>query len=230
MTKGAKRKLTLLITCCLFFTVFFFLLYGVMSFARDVKYRLAQNDGAVITGAELEEIILKNQTAFIGENEFIYTKLPKDYYTNCSQEEQLEILAYIGALEAKHLGIALPGFRLADLREDVIGYYTHEQRQIVLNTRFLSNEKHAVQTVIHEMFHAYQYACIQEFTGESDLLWAREIEAWRENAKKIENDLDSREGIVNYYTSAMEASAREYTEKRQELYFLFIDSENTSEE
>ena len=229
MTKRLRRNLILLTAWCMFCIVVFFLIYGVRSFVYDVKYRAEQNKGVLITGAELEEIILKNQTAFIGENEFIYTKLPRDYYMNCSQEEQLEILAYIGALEAEYLGITAPAFKLADMREDATGYYNHEQRQIVLSYDVLSQEKHAIHTVIHEIFHAYQYACIQEYTGGSDLLWAREIDAWRENAKKIESDLDSREGIINYYTSAMEASSREYTEKRQELYFLFVDSNDNRE-
>ena len=76
------------------------------------------------------------------------------------------------------------------------------------------------------MFHAYQYACTQEVTSDSNLLWAREIKVWREETSQIENDFDSNEGLVNYYTSASEESAREYAEKRTKLYFLFIGPQN----
>ena len=230
MNKRTKKILVRLAVWAAFWFVSTFLIYGVVSFAQDIKYRIARSKEVIITSAELEEIVLKNNALFLEQDEFLSEKLKKDYYLNCSQQEQLEILAFIGTLEAEHLGIAAPKFKLSYLREDLIGYYNHKQRQLILNIHFLPHEKHAIQTVIHEIFHAYQYTCMEQDIGDSNLLWAREIKAWRENAKQIESDFDSKKGIVNYYTSAMEESAREYMEKRQELYFLFVGSNNTQTE
>ena len=137
----------------------------------------------------------------------------------------MEILAQIGYLEAEYLGITVPEFKVVYLRNDLAGYYNHEMNQIVLNVQHISHEKCVIRTVLHEMYHAYQYACIQAFDGESELLWARQIEEWRAETEQIENDFDSNEGLISYYTAASEETAREYAEKRTKLYFDYVETQ-----
>ena len=56
----------------------------------------------------------------------------------------------------------------------------------------------SIETLLHELFHAYQYACMREVNLESDLLLAREIEEWRAESEHINNDFYSNEERGRY--------------------------------
>ena len=225
MKKRTKRRIIRLMIYGVLGIILFFVFYGIRAFIYDVRHRIAHSKEVTITTEELEAIVEQEEVHFITQDQVLIEKLQKEYYSNCSEEEQLEILARIGSLEAQYLGIEVPEFKLVYLRDDLGGYYNHDTHQVVLNLQHISHEKCSIRTVIHEMFHAYQYACTKEVNSDSNLLWAREIAVWREETNQINNDFDSNEGLVDYYTTASEESAREYAEKRTKQYFLFIEPE-----
>lgn len=226
MKKRMQRIIIRRVIYVILVLILFFALYGIRAFVYNVRHRIAHSKEVTITSEELEKIVEQNEQHFVTQDPELIEKLEKEYYSRCSEEEQLEILAHIGSLEAQYLGIAVPEFKLVYLRNDLGGYYDQDTNQIVLNLQHISHEKCSIRTVIHEMFHAYQYACIREINSDSNLLWAREIATWKEENLQLNNDFDSNEGMVRYYTAMSEESARDYAEKRTKNYFVFIENEN----
>ena len=178
-----------------------------------------ENRAVTITTAELERMVEENQGLTLENHEELRAGLEEGYYAAASNQEKLKVLVLVAAVEAEHLGIELPGIQAKRLDDNLGGYYDHNENVIVLNVGYLSHEKCSLTTVLHEMHHAYQLACIGEYTLESDLLWSKEVEKWRQEFAAIENDLASNEGLVEYYSQASEIAAREYAKERAELYF-----------
>lgn len=174
-----------------------------------------------LTEADLQEIIAANEIAFIEDDEMLKQGLSEEYYATATDAERLEILSLVATKEAEYLGIPLPTIHATSLADNIGGYYNDDENCLVLNSDFLSHYNCSITTVIHEMFHAYQYACIQEIDEESNLLCMRTIETWRREYEEIYNDLESDEGLTAYYTQDSEESARKYAESRCELYFQY---------
>lgn len=204
-----------------------FLFIGVISMLVFWGHELIETapsqpkDTLTITKADLEEIIAADKIAFIEEDERLKQGLSEESYATATDVERLETLAFIAAKEAEYLGIPLPTIHAASLADNIGGYYNDDANCLVLNSDFLNHYNCSITTVIHEMFHAYQYACIQELDVESDLLCMRTIETWRQEYEEIYNDLESDEGLTAYYTQDSEESARQYAEHRSELYFQY---------
>lgn len=108
-----------------------------------------------------------------------------------------------------------------DLNRFSVTVNEDDENCLVMNSNLLNHYNCSITTVIHEMFHAYQYACIQENNGGSNLLYVRTIETWRQEYEEIYNDFQSDKGLTAYYTQDSEESARKYAEKRCELYFQY---------
>ena len=227
MKKNTKRKNVKIMVYVVFIIVLFFTIYGVRAYIRDVKHRIVHQTEVTITTEELEKRLQEKEIHFLEQDVELIGKLKNAYYDTASTEEQLEILARIGYLEAEYLGIAVPDFKVVYLRNDITGYYDHDTHQIVLNIQHLSHEKCAIRTVLHEMYHVYQYACIQEINTDSNLLWARQVADWKAETDQLSNDFDSNEGLVSYYTTSSETTARNYAQHRIELYFIFIETKNS---
>lgn len=203
-----------------------FLLIGIVSMIvfwghELIELTSSQTETLTITEADLQEIISASETAFIEENEILKQSLSEETYAAATDSKRLEIMALIAAQEAEYLGISLPTIHTASLADDIGGYYNDDENSLILNSNFLSHYECSITTVIHEMFHAYQYACIQENNGENNLLYMRTINTWRQEYEDIYNDFQSNEGLTAYYTQDSEESARKYAENRSELYFQY---------
>lgn len=200
----------------------FFDIYGIKSFVRDIKYRLCHKE-VTITTEELEEMVDRNKKQFLVEDEVLRQKLQPNYYSACSEEEKLKILSLVMDKEAKYLGITVPTIKMIYLDDNIGGYYDSDTHHIILNRQYIGQIKGSISTVLHEIFHAYQNECIREVDTQSNLLWAREIAQWKEESENVSNDLYSDEGLVDYYTTDSEESARKYALERMEIYTDFIE-------
>jgi len=204
-----------------------FLLIGIVSMLIFWGHELIElafrqpKETLTLTEADLQEVVASNEIAFIEEDEMLKQGLSEASYAAATDSERLKILALIAAKEAEYLGIPLPTIHATSLADNIGGYYNDDENCLVLNSDFLSHYNCSITTVIHEMFHAYQYACIQELDVESDLLCMKTIKTWRQEYEEIYNDLQTDEGLTAYYTQNSEESARQYAEQRCELYFQY---------
>lgn len=111
-----------------------------------------------------------------------------------------------------------------------LGYYIDEKNEIYINYKHLNEGElsDVLNTVIHEMHHAFVYYTISTLDYESEEVknnyYYQKAREWKENS---ENYISSNDGFDKYETQPIEADARAYAKERVALYENFI--ENTSE-
>ena len=81
-----------------------------------------------------------------------------------------------------------------------------------------------LNTLLHEMYHAYQYTCVKQLDLTGDLLWAKKVAQWKEEFESKNLDLNTNEGMVEYYTQSIEEEARNYAEQRVEVYLYYMEN------
>lgn len=91
----------------------------------------------------------------------------------------------------------------------VNGYYNPETDRIVISASFVNHPKFdsAVQTILHESRHAYQFKCVKHraLSKESK----EKLDEWQNN---IEAYVDAAEDFEDYYKQPIERDAREFSE------------------
>ena len=78
--------------------------------------------------------------------------------------------------------------QITQLESNVVGRYLRENNTVLINETFLPYEETTLFGVLHEMYHAYQYPCIELYTNDSELLFFRQVEQCRkefDGMKKI---------------------------------------------
>ena len=197
---------------------FAFLWISVIFIAHQV---LPLNSGntVTITKKEMEQMVASNKQNKEKLEANLTKMLEQEYYTNASSEEKANILTQVALHEVEHLGIEAPAIKIKKIAANLGATYTPKTHQITINAMYLNDEKSVISSLLHEMYHAYQNACIQRYDGSSDLLWDRQVQVWREEYDDIHNDLESNEGLVAYYLQDCEISAREYAKERVEVYY-----------
>lgn len=202
----------------------FIVIGGIFFICNIVILRLSQNDiGVTLTKQDLEEIVLQNHAKILENNIELQQALDADYYNNATKEEQLKVVAAVLVTEAFYLGIETPSLRATVLEDTLGGYYQSDIHAIVINEKNLSNEEKVLNTLLHEMYHAYQHTCVEQLDMTGDLLWAKQVKQWKEEFKQSSADTNTNEGMITYYTQSIEESAREYAKQRFPVYFYYME-------
>ena len=202
-----------------------FIVIGGIFFACFFIIQIFPKEGGVsLSGKELEEIVLQNHAKLLEENEVLQQNLKKEYYKNATEEEQLRVLASVLITEASYLGIEAPTLRMDELADNLGGYYTPKTHEIMINQNSISEEEKILNTLLHEMYHAYQYTCVKQLDLTGDLLWAKKVAQWKEEFESKGLDLNTNDGMVQYYTQSIEEEARNYAEQRVEVYLYYMEN------
>lgn len=203
-----------------------FIVIGGIFFVCSIAIQMLPKEktGVSLSGKDLEEIILQNHAKLLEENEGLQQNLKKEYYENATTEEQLKVLASVLVTEASYLGIEPPTLRMDVLADNLGGYYVVQTHEIVVNQNNISEEDHVVNTLLHEMYHAYQYTCVKQLDLTGDLLWAKQVAQWKEEFEQKEQDVTTNEGMIEYYTQSIEESAREYAKQRIAVYLYYMEN------
>ena len=188
-----------------------------------IQYLPKEETGVTISGKELEQIRLQHHAKLLEENEILQQYLKKEYYKNATEAEQLTILASILETEASYLGIETPALRMDVLVDNLGGYYNTKTHEIMINQKNISEEKKILNTILHEMYHAYQYACVENLDLTGDLLWAKKVAQWKEEFEQKSQDISTNDGMIEYYTQSIEEEARRYAEERIEVYLYYME-------
>jgi uncharacterized protein YjaZ len=121
----------------------------------------------------------------------IYTKLDESRWKDVEEREKKELLIEYLKHECNRNNLDnIPQIRFEELEEDTFGLYKYIENntyknEIVLNTRYLDDSRICVNTIAHEVCHAYQFEQIEKYYNGEDLnnLDPRTKE-WVENYEK----------------------------------------------
>ena len=161
-------------------------------------------------------------------NKDILVRLKEENFAVLSREEKAEALQGIVDLEMVYYGIDAVPLKVEILDEDVRGSYDHESRVITVNQNILDlTTEEILEVVLHECYHAYQCACIEEVDWEHvnvELRLYKDILQWKEDlnsyvgAKMVSESNE----YTEYYNQSCEQDARDYAREWAYWYMLFI--------
>ena len=191
---------------------------GVYSMRNVVeRYQHAQFHKS-LTKAQISEALVLEQGEDILANVILIKQLQPMVYETLTRQEKADLYYRVVQVEAAYLGIEEPELEIVDMESDVVSSYYPSHHLIRLNGAYLEKEATMLEGVLHEMYHAYQFACTEELETESDLLFFRQVRKWKEEFEGEQQESDSAEGYLVYYLQDIEVSAREYAKMRVEQY------------
>jgi hypothetical protein len=131
-------------------------------------------------------------------------KIFLEAWNNLTLEEKKQALKDLAGYIADETGNKnLPEIVfLDDLPDGTYGWYDPETNTIVINVNILENPVEAVDTVAHEMWHAYQNQCILDPTNEKG----------PEYKEAFDNYISPEYDYEGYLDQMVEVEAREYAQ------------------
>lgn len=100
------------------------------------------------------------------------------------------------------------------------GYYIDSSKEIFINYKYLNEGelKDVLQTILHEMHHAFVHYTVENIDYESELVqdnyYYKQAREWKENT---ENYISSNINFDEYQNQPIEADARAYAEERANI-------------
>ena len=145
-----------------------------------------------------------------------------------SLEERFQAICKVGILEEKHLGIENPDeieLSYGKFNKNKLAYYSDTEKTIRINVDELNtgSVQENIDSIIHEVFHAYQHYILSTLDFESSLVknsfYYADARAWKEN---MENYISGQTDYLAYEAQPLEADARRYAEQRAQIYLDFL--------
>ena len=187
--------------------------FGYSLMSSDVEVR--------IDDAHNEEWSIKNNIETI-------VKLQEDTWKTLSLSEKLHVLGVIKNIEMHYFGLNHEVYLEASkLEENILGNYDHVQHRITIDIEHLKTapSKEVLGTLLHECKHVYDRMCVELYDHVDDEF--KNMPAFKNIAqfkKEFNTPMDSEENFFEYYSQAIEVSARNYSEKTTAEYFEYIDT------
>lgn len=106
------------------------------------------------------------------------------------------------------------------------GYYIDSSKEIFINYKYLNEGKleNVLQTILHEMHHAFVHYTVENIDYESELVqdnfYYKQAREWKENT---ENYISSNINYDEYRNQPIEADARTYAEERVVVYLEYMN-------
>lgn len=144
---------------------------------------------------------------------------------------KINLIYEIGIIELENLGIDDDvGITIeADkIDEYTLGYYLDSKKQIIINIGHICSDDVAenIDTVAHEVFHAYQHYVISSVDFESDFVktsyYYEDAREWKDN---MQNYISAEYDFSAYQSQPLEADASEYAAERVNEYMLAIQQD-----
>ncbi len=162
----------------------------------------------------------------ISDNIDVIAMLLPETWKEMDAQSKLNVLQMVVNCEMSYLGLPYRDIVVGTkgLKLSVLGYYEHKRKQIVINTDYLlyADTYYALQTVLHEMGHAYFRELAEMYDGMDEkyrnMYLFEDASAYSEEFK---ND-DDNESYNHYYSKKSEQDAREYASARMEVYAAYL--------
>lgn len=152
--------------------------------------------------------------------------------------EKLTLLQDISNCEAYNLGLnSTIQIVIADLKDGSYGCYDHYFKRITIDLSHLKNDNpnSILNTVLHEMYHAYENELVELYLG-ADVSHKRLKainrceEYLRELSDYQKGSTEDVEQYMLYYTQVLETDSRAYAKTECEYYYSQIDRYLSGEE
>ena len=145
-----------------------------------------------------------------------------------SQAERERALRTVALHEMEELGIdgvAQLQVVTAKLDESTLGSYNDETKTVRINYEYLHDAslEEMLETVLHEMHHAYAHYVVQTLDFSSEEVqngyYYKQAREWKEN---FENYRSASNGYYEYLHQPIEVAAREYASERAKVYMSLL--------
>ena len=163
----------------------------------------------VATQTNLNEQSLANNIEIIAQ-------LQENTWRSLSVQERLNVLQTVANVEQRYLGLSNElNVGAANLSEGVMGYYSDNTHEIVIDMDSLLNDLswEVLDTVCHEAYHSYQHRMVDAFNNvdgnSKNLKIFRKASSY---ASEFNNYISGEEDFCGYYYQDCESDARDYAE------------------
>lgn len=144
-------------------------------------------------------------------------------------DERASLLYEIGIREEQYLGIdnfASITMSTEKMYAYTLAYYSNENRIIRINVDLIHNYgvQENVETILHEVYHAYQHYVVSTLDFSSDLVlnsyYYADAREWKRN---MDNYVSGTTDFDAYEAQKLESDARDYATKRIGVYLSHLD-------
>lgn len=163
----------------------------------------------------------------LGEELALVSGLKEENWQKLSEEEKRAVLEAVVEIESSYLGLAyVPLLDVVDMEEGHLGGYVRGRDHILINLSELMEEDgwSALDTLCHEVYHAYQEMQV-ELYEDLDSPY-REMELFHDAAVYAEEFRDYKDGDEDgydlYYEQQCEEDARNYAYERSLDYYTYL--------
>ena len=204
---------------------------GIGFYEEYYKYSLSSEEWTAFVEwfSEESEEVKKDEKETILHADKISDLLKWDEL-NVTEKER--VIRSIALIEKEELGIS-NDVEITVLTEKMsdytCGYYIDSSKEIFINFKYLNEGKleDVLQTILHEMHHAFVHYTIENIDYESELVqenyYYKQAREWKEN---VGNYISSDSDFDKYQNQPIELDARAYAKERVEYYLKYIEENN----
>lgn len=161
--------------------------------------------------------------------------LAKDVYVQLSTQEKLNALQELVNIECEYLGVEPCQLRMKELEVNVAAQYCENDGSISISPKYVNADIsfNAIDVLLHEIYHCYQYACIRDYAAmlaaglepDMELKYYRDCARWMKEFENYYNctDADYFDDYYRYASQSIEVSANEYSNMWLEAYWTYIN-------
>lgn len=217
--KQCKKRTTVI---CAYLTVIILLIPTGVGLYKEYVDVFSVKDWNDLV-AKLEAVEAARPTYEQGEQDSLIVSLSN--WDNLNIDERFEVLCEVGVREEKNLGIEnYAEIRISNGKIDTytLAYYYDSEKLIKINVDQLNSgtAEEAVNTIIHEVFHAYQHYVVDSLDFDSDFVknsyYYADARKWKFNMNHYNSGTSD---FSLYENQPLEADARAYAEQRTSAYF-----------
>lgn len=175
--------------------------------------------------------VIESEDDLWGYNKEGLLLLKEDIFPLLSKQEQVDALQFFVDLECVYLGCNSVQVEIYEFENEMtLGSYNNEKRMIRISNSLLEEGSYAcIPVLLHEVFHAYEHACVEEIDLElidnTNLKLYETLSIWKEEMENYESagSYSAKEQRIEYMTQSIEIYADMYSEKWSENYIEYID-------
>ncbi len=201
---------------------------GIGFYEEYYKYSLSSEEWAdfVEWFNEDSEEVKKEEKVVIPHEDKI-TDLLKWNELNVAEKER--VIRSIALIEKEELGISNDveiTVSTEKMSDYTCGYYIDSSKEIFINYKYLNEGElsDVLQTILHEMHHAFVHYTVENIDYESELVqdnyYYKQAREWKENTV---NYISSDSNYDGYRNQPIEADARAYAEERVVFYLKYVE-------
>ncbi len=202
---------------------------GIGFYEEYYKYSLSSEEWAAFVEwfNEDSEEVEKEEKVVIPHEDKIADLLKWDKL-NVAEKER--VIRSIALIEKDELGISNDveiTVSTEKMSDYTCGYYIDTSKEIFINYKYLNEGEldDVLQTMLHEMHHAFVHYTVENIDYESELVqdnyYYKQAREWKSNT---ENYISSSLNYDEYRNQPIEADARAYAEERVVFYLKYVEN------